>query len=231
VGHAAFLAGKKKRKEDTGGLVLGLLCFWGACFAVIPWTWTTRRGWSKACEFLVASIRRHPVSGRIGILAVVGAIAITSVWMLGNPCWKGLLTSLIGMAFGGGLIWAVRIIGRQALGQEAMGFGDVTLMSMIGAFTGWQATLAIFFLAPVAALFISVTQWILTRRRDIAFGPYLCLATLYLSLRWGPIWHQSAHIFAMGWVIPAMVVCCLALMWAMLTILRFIRMAFTGAAE
>jgi prepilin signal peptidase PulO-like enzyme (type II secretory pathway) len=217
--------------DGQGGLAVGLLCFWAACFAVIPWTWTTRRGWSKACEFLVASIRRHPVSGRIGILAVVGAIAITSVWMLGNPCWKGLLTSLIGMAFGGGLIWAVRIIGRQALGQEAMGFGDVTLMSMIGAFTGWQATLAIFFLAPVAALFISVTQWILTRRRDIAFGPYLCLATLYLSLRWGPIWHQSAHIFAMGWVIPAMVVCCLALMWAMLTILRFIRMAFTGAAE
>ena len=218
--------------DGTGGLVLGLLCFWGACFAVIPWTWTTRRGWSKACVFLVESIRRHPVSGRIKILAIVGAIAIAGVWSIGHPWWKGLFTSLVGMAFGGGLIWAVRIIGRQALGQEAMGFGDVTLMSMIGAFTGWQATLVMFFLAPAAALFISVSQWILTRRRDIAFGPYLCLATLFVLLRWGSIWHDPVgRVFAMGWVIPAMLVCGLALMWAMLTILRFLRMAVTGAAE
>ena len=87
-------------------------------------------------------------------------------------------------------------------------------------------------MAPVAALFISVTQWILTRRRDIAFGPYLCLATLYLLLRWGSIWHESVgHIFAMGLVIPAMVLCGLALMWAMLIIMRFLRMAVTGATE
>lgn len=218
--------------DGAGGLAWGLFCFWGWCLAVIPWTWTTRRGWSKACGFFVASIRRQPVSKWIGILAATGSIAIAGVWTLGHPWWSGLFTSLVGMAFGGGLIWAVRIIGRQALGQEAMGFGDVTLMSMIGAFTGWQATLAIFFLAPVAALVISITQWILTRRRDIAFGPYLCLATLFLLLRWGPIWHESiGRVFAMGWMIPALVVICLALMWAMLIILRFLRMAVTGAAE
>jgi len=218
--------------DGPRGLGLGLLCFWGWCFAVIPWTWTTRRGWSKACAFFVASIRRQPASKRIGFLAIGGAIGIVGVWSLGNPWWRALFTSLVGLAFGGGLIWAVRIIGRQALGQEAMGFGDVTLMSMIGAFLGWQATLAIFFLAPVAALFISVTQWILTRRRDIAFGPYLCLAALFLLLRWGPIWHESiGRIFAMGWMIPALVVLCLALMWALLIILRFLRMAVTGAAE
>ena len=42
-------------------------------------------------------------------------------------------------------MWAVRIIGTLTLRQEAMGFGDVTLMAMIGAFTGWQSTLLIFF--------------------------------------------------------------------------------------
>lgn len=218
--------------NGSGGLVAGLLCFWSWCLAVIPWTWTTRRGWCKACAFFVASIRRHPVSKWMGTLAVAGSIAIVGVWTVGHPWWDSLFTSLVGMAFGGALIWAVRIIGRQALGQEAMGFGDVTLMTMIGAFTGWQATLAIFFLAPVAALLISVTQWILTRRRDIAFGPYLCLATLFLLLRWGSIWHESiGRVFALGWLIPAMVVLCLALMWAMLIILRFLRMAVTGAAE
>jgi prepilin signal peptidase PulO-like enzyme (type II secretory pathway) len=215
-----------------GGLVLGLLCFWAACFAIVPRTWTTRHGWLKAFAYLIASIRRgQPNSGRIGILAVVGAIVITGVWWMGDPRWQGLFTSLIGMAFGGGLVWAVRIIGSQAMGQEAMGFGDVTLMSMIGAFTGWQATLVIFFMAPMAALFISVTQWILTRRNDIAFGPYLCLATLVLLVHWGSIWHESVgHAFA-GWVMSAMVTCGLALMWAMLIIMKYIKMAFIGKDE
>ncbi len=214
------------------GLALALACFWGWCLAVIPWTWTTRRGWFKAYQFFFASIRRQAVSKWMGFLAAAGGLGIATVWSLGTVRWEALFTSLVGMAFGGGLIWAVRIIGRQALGQEAMGFGDVTLMSMIGAFTGWQATLAIFFLAPVAALIISVSQWLLTRRRDIAFGPYLCLATLYLLLRWGRMWHESlGRLFAMGWLIPAMVVFCLIMMWAMLIILRFIRIAVSGVDE
>src|SRR5210317_1104185 len=50
------------------------------------------------------------------------------------------------MAFGGGLIWLVRIIGSRALAKEAMGFGDVTLRSeerrvgkecRIGCRCGW----------------------------------------------------------------------------------------------
>src|SRR5210317_896869 len=51
------------------------------------------------------------------------------------------------MAFGGGLIWLVRIIGSRALAKEAMGFGDVTLRSeerrvgkecRIGCRCGWS---------------------------------------------------------------------------------------------
>jgi hypothetical protein len=128
------------------------------------------------------------------------------------------------MVFGGGLIWAVRIVGSSALGQEAMGFGDVTLMAMIGAFTGWQATLIIFFLAPFAAVLISVTQWLLTRRKDIAFGPYLCLAALFTVVDWGDIWMRSAgRVFELGWFIPVMVPICLVLMAGMLSVLRLLR--------
>ena len=47
-------------------------------------------------------------------------------------------------------MWAVRLIGTAALRREAMGFGDVTLMMMIGTFLGWQACSDLFFLAPFA---------------------------------------------------------------------------------
>ncbi len=53
------------------------------------------------------------------------------------------------LAFGG-VIWAVRVLGRWTLRMEAMGFGDVTLMAMIGTYMGWQASLVVFFLAPLA---------------------------------------------------------------------------------
>ena len=72
-----------------------------------------------------------------------------AAWRAPQAHWAALLTALVGMAAGGGMIWIVRVIGAATLGREAMGFGDVTLMSMIGAFVGWQGSLIVFFLAPI----------------------------------------------------------------------------------
>ncbi len=210
------------------GLACGLLCLWAWCLAIVPWIWTTRRGWRRAVWYLVASFFRRGASYLALLIGLPATLFLIVVWSIGDIWWQSLYTSLIGMAFGGGLIWAVRLVGGQALGQESMGFGDVTLMAMIGTFVGWQATLVIFFLAPVAALFIAITQWLLTRRRDIAFGPYLCLATLYVLLRWGVLWQESlARIFSLGWYVPGMVAIGLVLMWAMLITMRFFRERFT----
>ena len=70
-------------------------------------------------------------------------------------------SALVGMALGGGIIWAVRIIGGEVLDQEAMGFGDVTLMSMIGGVSGLAMLLDHFFPGPfcgpgrgIAAVFL-----------------------------------------------------------------------------
>lgn len=205
------------------GLALGLVC-WGAWWcAVVPWTWTTRRGWNKAIQFWLASFLRRMSAGLLAVLAA-GTLVICAAWWSGDVRWQSTLSALVGMVFGGGLIWAVRVIGSSALQQEAMGFGDVTLMAMIGAFTGWQATLMIFFLAPFAAVIISVTQWLLTRRKDIAFGPYLCLATAFLVMNWGPVWKEyGQRIFALGRLVPALVALCLAMLGGMLYGLRLYR--------
>ncbi|MFV1967212.1 MAG: prepilin peptidase [Pirellulaceae bacterium] len=213
------------------GLVIGLACLQAWWLAIIPWTWTTRRGIVKAVQYLAASIQRR-VTGLWLLISVAATATVVAVWLAGGDRWESLFSSLVGMAFGGGLIWAVRIIGTAALGEEAMGFGDVTLMAMIGTFTGWQATLIIFFLAPFAAVFICIAQWLLTRRKEIAFGPYLCLATLYLFVRWGPIWNdQAGQVFGMGWIIPALVVVCLILMGGMLMLMRLLRVSLQGSAD
>ena len=64
-----------------------------------------------------------------------------------------------------------------ALGREAMGLGDVTLMAMIGAWLGWQACVLACFLAVFIGLAHGVTQLVLHRDAELPFGPSLCLGT------------------------------------------------------
>ncbi|MBC8353329.1 MAG: prepilin peptidase [Planctomycetes bacterium] len=218
-------------------LAIGLGCFLGWCVAVVPWLWTTRRGLGKAFLYFGASFRRRLSFGMV-MTAVVGMLTIALVWAYADAGpigpghrWESLFSALVGMAAGGGLIWSVRIVGSHALGQEAMGFGDVTLMAMIGAFLGWQATLIIFFLAPFAALFISLSQWLLTRRRDIAFGPYLCAGACYLVVDWDNMWGRSRQIFELGLFVPGVLAIGLALMGIMLIGMRWLRETFLGDEE
>ncbi|MEN6407457.1 MAG: A24 family peptidase, partial [Thermoguttaceae bacterium] len=193
---------------------------------LLPRTWRMRHGWRRAAQLCLARIARERVSYRIGAMAVLGSLVFAWIWTLGGWAWQGLLSSLIGAAVGGGLIWAVRIIGTAVLHREAMGFGDVTLMAMIGAFLGWQPCLVIFFLAPMAGLIVGLLRLILFRDKEIPYGPFLCLATLFVVVRWDLIWDHSWHVFELGWFVPLLMVVCLALMALLLGAWQLVVRAF-----
>ena len=134
------------------------------CAALLPRTWYAAARLAPGGTTLAGAAGPQPGDLRgMLLLALVGSAAIAAGCGAGGPHWDGLLTALVGMAAGGGLVWLVRIIGTAALGREAMGFGDVTLMAMIGAFLGWQACLLVFFLAPLAGLVLGLVQLILRR--------------------------------------------------------------------
>ncbi len=115
-----------------------------------------------------------------------------------HPHWHGLLTSVAGAIAGGGVVWLVRVIGYWVLRQEAMGFGDVTLMAMVGSVIGWQPVLTVFFIAPMIAVFAAIVAWLTKRDREIPYGPWLSLATLLLLLTWSGLWPVAKRIFDMG---------------------------------
>ena len=48
----------------------------------------------------------------------------------------GLLDGLLGAAFGSLLLWGVAALYKSVRGREGMGFGDVKMMAMVGAFLG-----------------------------------------------------------------------------------------------
>lgn len=58
--------------------------------------------------------------------------------------------ALIGAAGGAGFIWLVGAVYMRVRGIEGMGFGDVKLMAMVGAFLGLKLTLFVLFAASMA---------------------------------------------------------------------------------
>jgi leader peptidase (prepilin peptidase)/N-methyltransferase len=214
--------------DGIWGLVIGLAVFIAWCIALIPALATLRRGFWKGLLFYFASIRRDTAWWKMPLLAVLGSVAIAAIWRGDGGSWQALLTSLVGLGFGGGLVWAVRIAGRLALHKEAIGFGDVTLMAMIGAFLGWQACLMIFFGAPFLALIVAVVQAVSTGRRDIPYGPYLCALAVLVIVCWPWFWTQFGPLFAFGWLLPIVLAVCVALMAVMLTLWRICEAAWFG---
>ena len=218
-------AGWLDGEPHLGSLGLALGCLWLWSFALMARTWYSRHGWLRALGLMLARLRRDPGTRTLLVLGLVGSLGILGVWLLGGPRWQGLLTALVGMAAGGGLVWAVRIIGAATLHREAMGFGDVTLMAMLGAFLGWQSCLIIFFLAPFAALVIGVLNLLLHSDHEIPYGPFLCSAAVVLIVRWAAFWSRLGQIFDLGPAVPLVMVVCLALMGLLLGLWRLLQRA------
>lgn len=207
-------------------LAIGLACWWFWCVALMPRTWHSQRGWRRAFGLCVARLARQGVTYWILGMGAAGSLAIGAAWLRGGLGWTGLLSALVGVAGGGGLIWLVRVIGTAVLHREAMGFGDVTLLAMIGAFLGWQTCLVIFFLAPFAALGVGVVQWIVSRDNEIPYGPFLCLAAVAAIVHWAAIWDRVWSAFALGWIVPVIVLACMAVMGLLLGMWQLARTVF-----
>jgi prepilin signal peptidase PulO-like enzyme (type II secretory pathway) len=208
---------------NASALVLALACYLAWCAALLPWRLYLRRGWRQAARLQAARVRRDPTSALVAALAIVGSIGIASGWWFGGPSWRGLLSALVGVAAGGALMWAVRIAAGWAVGREAMGFGDVTLLAMIGSFLGWQTGPIVFFLAPIAGLVVGVAQWIAYRDNVIPYGPFLCLAATVVTVFWGPIWAWALPLYGVSWLVPGALAVCLVMLAVLLWLWRGIR--------
>ncbi len=213
------------------GLVTGWLIWSGWCFALADRRWSgviwRRRGIGRALKHFVNGLFHYGFWKVLVAMWLLGGVGISWVWTLGGGHWQGLFSSLVGLAVGGGVIWAIRIVATWALDMEAMGFGDVTLMAMIGAMVGWQAALVAFFLSPFAAIAIVLVRYIVTRDHYTPYGPYLCAGTMLTIIYWDHFYNGwlAGNLLMMGTMLLWLCLAMLGLMGVMLLVWRRIKMA------
>jgi len=99
-----------------------------------------------------------------------------------NQWMASLQTTMIGIFVAGGMIYLCGVIGKLVFRKDAMGFGDVKLMGVIGGFIGWKLAVATFFLAPFFGLLFGIPRIILKRGKMIPYGPFLSLAAFVCLL-------------------------------------------------
>ena len=99
---------------------------------------------------------------------------LVSLPVSSDVSWRllSLIDSLLGAAIGSSFVYGAGAIYLRARGVEGMGFGDVKLMAMVGAFLGTKLTIFTLFSASVAGslfgLWTVFAVWIKRTRRRMA---------------------------------------------------------------
>ncbi len=139
------------------------------------------------------------------VFSLVGMFYPESALILQDP-----IASLIGIVVGGGSLYLLDKLALLLLKKRGMGFGDVKLLAMLGAFFGWQGVLLIIMMASLVGSVVGIAMIMWQKRHPrsgvpnedaatthddeeavptnghyLPFGPYLALAGV-LYMFFGP---------------------------------------------
>jgi leader peptidase (prepilin peptidase)/N-methyltransferase len=121
------------------------------------------------------------------LLGLVGAATVLPV---------GPVNALLGVAVGGGILWALAWASPYLFGKEGMGGGDIKLLAMVGAFLGWKPALLTIMIGSLAGSVIGITLiglGLMKRDEYIPFGPFLVFGALVSMFFAQPLldWYQG----------------------------------------
>lgn len=106
---------------------------------------------------------------------------------LGDPGWSRVVASMTGAALGSGVLWSIGALYSRLRGVDAMGFGDVKMMALVGAFTGPAGVAVTLFAASIVGAVAGLALIPLkgkTLQNALPFGCFLAPAAL-VALLWG----------------------------------------------
>jgi leader peptidase (prepilin peptidase)/N-methyltransferase len=100
-----------------------------------------------------------------------------------------LAESLFGALFASGALWAIGELYYRVRKREGLGFGDVKMVAMIGAFMGIQGTLLILVIGSMMGSVLGLLYLLISRKdlssHELPFGSFLGAAALVVGV-YGP---------------------------------------------
>ena len=93
----------------------------------------------------------------------------------------GIKKSLLGAFAGFGLFYLVALSGSALFKKEALGGGDIKIMAMVGALTGWKGVLSTTFFGSLTGTIVGIFLILLkgkTKETKIPFGPFLAFGAV-----------------------------------------------------
>jgi len=153
------------------------IVFAGAVFVYgLTWLLVVRLVFASALIVLFVIDLRHRILPNVITLPGI-VFGFVASWFL-PPGW---LSSLIGIAAGGGVLLAIAEGYYRLRGQEGLGMGDVKMLAMIGAFLGWPLMLLTLVLASFAGSAVGIALMASgrgTMQAALPFGTFLALGAL-----------------------------------------------------
>ena len=110
----------------------------------------------------------------------------------------GIVSAVIGMLVGGGILWLIGEAYYRYAGEEGMGGGDVKMLAMIGAFLGWKLAVLTLVFSSLAGSIVGLV--VIASRRGgmkyaLPYGTFLAIGALVASLFGDPIvaWYTGLY--------------------------------------
>jgi len=127
------------------------------------------------------------------VLGLIFGVVNQFTGVLGWPFASGMVDSLLGLVFGGGVLWAIAEGYYRIRKREGLGLGDVKLLALTGAFFGLPGALYTMFIGSLLGSVIGILLILASGKRmtyQLPFGPYLALGTLVyiFAAPLGPPW-------------------------------------------
>ena len=149
--------------------------------------------------FFSALIVLFVIDLRHQILPNVITIPCTCVGLF-SACFypPGLVNAMLGMSIGAGSLLVISRLYYLIRGEDGVGFGDVKLLAMIGAFLGWPSVMVILLFASIVGSVVGIGLMMFFNangRSALPFGSFLAFASIVFTLVDRPIlaWYSAFY--------------------------------------